>query len=214
MKNKIIITIIALIPLVYFAVAYPSFPDQVVIHWNIHGQADRYGSPFFYLILAKIPIVTLIIYALYIKLKPGSQNRKYLAQLIDGLVVFLAFISILFTSQATSEQLEFLNILVIIFGVLFVYMGNMMNKLKKNLVFGIRIPATIRSEKVWNRTHYIGGYGFAICGVLTIISGIVFTDPQISLGVMITILLILVIVIGVYAEVLYRRETGHSSISK
>lgn len=93
-------------------------------------------------------------------------------------------------------------------------MGNMMNKLKKNLVFGIRIPATLRSEKVWNRTHYIGGYGFAICGVLTIISGIVFTDPQISLEVMITILLILVIVIGVYAEVLYRRETGHSSISK
>lgn len=214
MKNKIIIVIVALIPLVYFEVVFPTLPEQVVIHWNIHGQADRFGSPFIYLTLAQIPLLTLLLYVVYIRFKPVSQNKKYLGQLIDGLVVFLAFISILFTSQATSEQLRFLNLLVIIFGILFVFMGNMMNKLNKNLVFGIRIPATIRSEKVWNRTHYIGGYGFVICGILTIISGIVFTNPEVSLGVMITLLLLLIVYITIYAEVLYRRETGHSSLSK
>ena len=31
--------------LVAYAFAYPSLPEQIPIHWNVHGEVDAYGSP-------------------------------------------------------------------------------------------------------------------------------------------------------------------------
>lgn len=214
MKTKIIIIIIAIFPLIYGIFSLANIPDQVVVHWNIAGQADRYGSKYIYLTLACLPIIILNIQQLYNKFSKIKQNQQQLNKLINSLVVFFAIISVLLINQATSEQLQIMRGLVVLFGALFIYIGNMMNKLNKNLTFGIRIPATIRNEKVWNRTHYIGGYTFVLCGILTILSTIIFTNPSISLGVMSILLIGSVIYITIYAEILYRKETGHSSLTK
>lgn len=214
MKTKIPILLIAILPLAYGVFSLANTPDQVVIHWNIAGQADRYGSKYIYLTIACLPIIILNIHQLYNKFSKVKQNQQQLNKLVNSLVIFFAIISILLINQATSEQLQIMRGLVIAFGVLFVYIGNMMNKLNKNLTFGIRIPATLRSEQVWNRTHYVGGYTFVSCGLLTIISSIVFRDPSNSLIAMIFLLLASITFISIYAEILYRRETGHSSLSK
>ncbi len=214
MKNKILITIIALLPIAYLIITFTAIPDQVVVHWNIHGQADRYGSKIMYVILTLIPILILASYGLYLKFSNSIQNQKYLNQLITILTSFFSILALLFISQSTNEQLEIIKILVILFGGLFIIIGNMMNKLQKNLTFGIRIPATLRSEKVWNRVHYIGGYGFVIVGILTLVSGLLLPNATFSLTLMIILMLGLVIYITIYAEILYRRETGHSSLSK
>ncbi len=214
MKKKIALVIIAVLPIAYLIFAFNNVPDQVVVHWNIHGEADRYGSKLMYIVLAMVPLLIVICYQLYLKFSKTVQNQKNLNQLISTLVAFFAILAILFISQSTNEQLEITKILVILFGALFIVIGNMMNKLNKNLTFGIRIPATLRNQKVWNRVHYVGGYGFVGLGVLTVIAGLIFTNSAISLGIMVSLMLIMVISITIYAEILYRRETGHCSLSK
>lgn len=214
MKNKISFYLIALIPLIYFLISYQTMPDQVVIHWNASGQADRYGSPLIYTFLALFPLLILIVDNLYHRFSTSVKNKKQLNHLINGLVIFFSFVSILLTSQATNEQLAYMRVLVILLGSLFIYSGNMMNKLEQNKTFGIRIPATLRNEKVWNRIHYLGGYLFFILGVITIATAFIFSNPTISMLSMIILLFIVITFLFIYSEILYRKETGHSSFSK
>jgi len=41
--------------------------------------------------------------------------------------------------------------------VLFFFLGSMMPKLKQNYTIGIRLPWTLHSEIVWDKTHQFGG---------------------------------------------------------
>lgn len=214
MKNKLIFLILAIIPIGYGLAMLPSMPSTVVIHWNINGQADGYGSKLIYLLLATIPLIIFVCNYLYTKYVNSNNNPKYLNQMVNGLIVFLGIIAILLINQATSNHLQITKVLVILFGLLFIFIGNLLNKLNINRSFGIRIPATLRSQQVWNRTHYIGGYGFVATGIITVIAGAVCTEASVALGVMIGSLLLLITSLTIYAEVLYYRETGHSSLSK
>lgn len=211
--KKTIILVIAVLPLIYLLTELPTMPAQVVVHWNAQGEADRYGSKLLYVILAALPLLIFGFNIVYSRYNQNDENSKYQNKMISSLVVFFTVIACLFISQASSEQIEFLRILVILFGALFIYLGNMMNKLRINRNFGIKIPATLKNEVVWNRTHYVGGYGFVLLGLVTIISSALFSNPVISLTIMITLLFAYIIYIVIYAEILYRKQTGHSSIS-
>lgn len=212
MKKILPIIIIALIPIIYGTLAFSNMPEQVVTHWDIHGVADSYGSSLMYIFLSVIPIFILLSKQLYFKFAKRIDNAKLLSRFIDILVVFFSLIAVLFISQAANNQLQILSVLVFLFGVLFIIIGSMLGKIHQNKNFGIRLPATLRSENVWDKTHYIGGHIFVGVGTITVISSVF--SPEVSLTIMITTLLLAIIFITVYAERLYRTETGHSSFSK
>ena len=44
LKKELPIVIIVLIPFAYLFFIWHSLPDEVPIHWNMHGKMDRYGS--------------------------------------------------------------------------------------------------------------------------------------------------------------------------
>lgn len=214
MKNKKLMLIIAIIPIVYCLVLLPSLPNQVAIHWNISGVADNYGSKFFYLGFSLLPMLIVIFSILYFKYGKQINNQKQLNVLLLVLTIFFSIVTIFFISQATNTELKMLKVLTSLFSLLFIILGNMMNKLKINRNFGIRLPATLKSEKVWNRIHYLGGYCFVFVGLGTLLTTLLVTSANVGLILMITLLVITISYLTIYSEILYKRETGHYSLSK
>jgi len=51
-------------------------------------------------------------------------------------------------------------------GILFYYCGILIENAKRNWFIGIRTPWTLSNEKVWERTHKIGGKLFKIAGLI------------------------------------------------
>lgn len=203
MKNKLLI-IVAIIPIIYLLIMLPSMPDQVVVHWNAAGEADRYGSKFMYLFISLLPSIMLFFQNVYNK-HSNRQNRKYEAKTISFLVIFFAALAILFIHSSSSDVLEITRLLIFLFGVMFIYLGNTFNKLKINRTFGIRLPATLRNEQVWNRVHYIGGYMFVGIGIITILLGLFIPAASTAMVIVVMLLLASVVFLTIYSEYLDRK---------
>lgn len=56
-----------------------------------------------------------------------------------------------------------------IIGVMFIWLGNYMPKLKQNYTIGIKVPWTLNSEENWNMTHRMAGKVYVVAGVISII---------------------------------------------
>ena len=55
-------------------------------------------------------------------------------------------------------------------GLLFLFLGNLMGKVKPNFFMGIRNPWTLSDPDVWNRTHRLGGGLFFLAGLAAVVS--------------------------------------------
>ena len=54
------------------------------------------------------------------------------------------------------------------FGGLFYYCGILAKNAKRNWFIGIRTPWTLSNEKVWDKTHRVGGQLLKIAGIIAL----------------------------------------------
>ncbi len=90
-------------------------------------------------------------------------------------------------------------------GLLFIVIGSLLRKAKRNWFIGIRTPWTLSSDSVWNETHRLGSVLFMISGVLALIGG--FFGGMIAFWFLFVPLIGSTIFLLVYSYVLYQRET-------
>ena len=149
-------------------------PEQVPVHWNIHGQADQFTTrdrvlP--YLLIgpgAMVLITGLGLILPWLSPKPFDVNRfrptfEYVFTLI---VVLLAYIQVTIL-LATAGQSE-MSIKMMIGGIMlfFAAMGNVLGKVRRNFWMGVRTPWTIASERVWNETHRLAAWLYTAIGLV------------------------------------------------
>jgi uncharacterized membrane protein len=60
-------------------------------------------------------------------------------------------------------------------GLLFYYIGILMEKAERNWFIGIRTPWTLSSDRVWRKTNRLGGKLFRIAGIFSIV-GVFFQE--------------------------------------
>ncbi len=207
MKSKYLYYVIAVLPIIYFLVVSPEMSDQVIVHWNAAGEPDRYGSKYMYLFLSLIPALLIIFNELYIKYSKRTDNIKYQYKIINFLVVFFTALVFIFINTAIKEQFIFTTALLLLLSIMFMFIGNVLNKLERNRSFGIRLPATLRSDIVWRKTHYIGGYLFVAIGIITLLATLLLPDPLFAMYLMIGLLLACIIFLIIYSELIYRKLT-------
>lgn len=65
------------------------------------------------------------------------------------------------------------RLIAVIMGVSLAAAGNVMPRLRPNLVAGVRTPATLRDPQLWRATHRVLGAGFVVAGLLTAVVGLV-----------------------------------------
>ena len=207
-KNVIIaaiaLIIISFIISIYF---YNLFPEKIASHWNTSGEVDSYMSKGIGLFLFPIVSLAILLLFLFIPLiDPLKKNivkfRKYFDWFILLIIFFLFYIYLLTIFWNLGYEFNMNLALIPALGFLFYFIGILIEKSKRNWFVGIRTPWTLSSDKVWDKTHKLGGKLFKISGIIAIIG--IFFEKYIIWFVLIPVL-ISVVWTFVYSYVEYRK---------
>jgi uncharacterized membrane protein len=214
--NTRLTTIIVLVLVLAVTIAglslWNRLPDQMASHWNVNDQVDGYMSKFWGVFL--MPLITLGMFLLFLVIPNIDPLKANIAQfrdvfnlfivLIIGFMVYVYALTLLWNLGYTNFGLG--KAMMPALGVLFIFIGYMLRKAKRNFFIGIRTPWTLSSDRVWDETHRIGAILFTISGVLALLSSF--------FGGMTAFVMVMVPILGsaiflvIYSYILYQRETN------
>jgi len=187
---------------------YPQMPDQMASHWNAQGKVDGYMPKFWGLFL--MPLTSIFLFLLFVlipKIDPLKANIDKFRNYYDGFVVFmitfLFYIYLLTIFWNLDIRFNMTRLLAPALGILFYYCGILINNAKRNWFIGIRTPWTLSSEKVWDKTHKIGGKLFKIAGIIALCG--VFFQNYVLFLVLVPVISVSIYTI-VYSYFEYQRE--------
>ncbi|HEY9167140.1 MAG TPA: SdpI family protein [Candidatus Kryptonia bacterium] len=185
---------------------YPQLPEVIPSHFNVHGDANGWMRKTTFFVVMGATFIS--IYLLFTFLPSIDPLRKKIEPrfrvvlfLRDILLALFGAIFMLTLAAAHSGVLQ-MNLFGLAFGALLVVLGNYMPKLPQNWFIGIRTPWTISSESVWRRTHILGGWLFAISGIIFIVCTLFKVNNLVPLVAIISAALISVL----YSFYLFKRE--------
>jgi uncharacterized membrane protein len=208
-KSNIIISAMILISFVVGIYFYPQMPDKIASHWNAQGQVDGYMSKFWGMFL--IPIVSIGLFLLFIlipRIDPLKENIEKFRKYFDGFIVivflFLLYIYFLTILWNIGMRFDMGQAIAPAMGLLFYFVGVLVENSKRNWFIGIRTPWTLSSEIVWDKTHKIGGKLFKLAGVIAFIGA--FTKEYAIILIIGPIVLVSVYTV-VYSYFEYQKET-------
>ncbi|MBU1350208.1 SdpI family protein [Patescibacteria group bacterium] len=208
-KSEIAILGIILLSLIVSIYFYPQMPEKIASHWNIQGQVDGYMSKFLGLFL--MPIILIGFALLFVaipRIDPLKANIEKFRRYYEGFIIllFLFLLSIHFQVILWNIGIKISpNVMFPIgLGLLFFYIGVLCENAKRNWFIGIRTPWTLSSEKVWEKTHKIGGKLFKIAGVIAFVG--VFFQSYALFFIFVPVILVAVYTI-IYSYFEYQKET-------
>lgn len=208
-KATIFVWTIGLLCLLAAICIYPSLPDMIPIHWDLQGNVNGYGDP---LSIFLFPILSLGIdigMVVTRKIDPKREQYARFHGVYQGfrilLSVFMAAVFAITILQILYPDTSYLSIVVpIATGILLLYIGNEMPKIRPNYFFGIKTPWTLANEDVWRKTHRISGRIWVIGAILCMLTGCL-PDAWI-LPAMLGILLIMVLYPILYSYLLFHKQ--------
>ncbi len=211
-------TVLAVVNLIGAAVGISLLPERVATHFNASGLADRLGSPWEYIAFPAITALLAVgVWAIALRSK---KNREYFFILFVTLGVLFATLGWVFFGLAAradalgeAASVPYAAVVILPFSLGIVVLGSYLPRIKPNSVIGIRTPATLKSERVWEKTHRAGRYAMVAAGLLSAAAAIVFscldTEPRldyVSVIVFVGLLLAVAVFCCVYAHIVSRRE--------
>jgi uncharacterized membrane protein len=184
----------------------------VPIHFNYAGEADWWGSRWFYVIFACIPLAELSAHRLYLRFS-RNQNVRQNAVLEERVValtgLFLAavgwFFLLMVRSGGTRLDTSYACLIFAGVGLLMIYVSNFMAKIRPNHTLGFRVKWTLKDETVWVKAHRVAGYMGVVGGAIMVVFsllGMVFAVWLAFVGFALG-MIIMVAVPWVYARNLY-----------
>ena len=213
MKASAWVTLAILVAFYIIALSfYPFMPEQMASHWNTQGAVDGYTSKFLGLFL--FPFIATGLTGLFLAIPlidPLKANiakfRKYYDWFVALFLLFFQYLYILTILWNKNVSFDMMRALLPAMGVLFFYIGIMIQNAKRNYMVGIRTPWTLANDEVWNRTHLLGGRLFMAAGIIAAIGAI---WPRYGLIFILAPVLLVTLVSVIYSYVIYRKvgKTG------
>jgi uncharacterized membrane protein len=209
-KNTLIISVILiLIATLVGILIWNKLPEQVASHWNENDQVNGYMSRFWGVFL--MPIVTTGMLALFLVIPSIDPLKANVAQFRETFNVFIAMIiafMIYIHGLTLAWNLGYTNFrmgsaMLPALGLLFIFVGQLISKAKRNFFIGIRTPWTLSSDSVWDKTHAISAKLFTISGIAAFLGILV---PNYAIWLLMIPLLGTSLFSVVYSYFLYRAE--------
>lgn len=185
-------------------------PEQMASHWNANDEVDGTMPRFWGVFL--MPIVTLGMFALFIfipNMDPLKANIVEFRETFNLFIVFFVMFMLYVHTLTLIWSLGYNNFkmsttLLPIIGLMFIFIGYMLRKARRNFFIGIRTPWTLSSDTVWSKTHQLGSILFMLSGVFAMIGG--FFGGMLAFWLMFVPLIGSTLFLVVYSYVLYRNE--------
>ena len=164
---------------------YHSLPERIPIHWNLQGHVDGY-LPKNPLSAFALPATALAVWILFLALPAIDPKREKYSMFareyatIESCVIgFFFLIHLVVVLNSTGCRIPVEKTVPGAISLLFVVMGNLMGKIRQNYFVGIKLPWTLADERVWNKTHRLGGKLFVAAGILGLVG--LFFPPAVTM---------------------------------
>lgn len=160
------------------AVVYGSLPDPMATHFDLHGTPNGWmpravGAWF-------VPVFGLGLWAFMrfvARVLPGAAQER-LGDASRALVasitaVFLAVVHVLVLRVALVPGASSLAGIWFAMGGLWIALGLVMPRIRRNRFIGVRTTSTLASDENWARTHRVAGYAMVAGGMVGILAALV-----------------------------------------
>jgi uncharacterized membrane protein len=212
-RNTLIRALLLIAAMIIFSiVVYNRLPAQMASHWGLNDQVNGTVSRFWGAFL--MPIISLVMLGLLLLIPVIDPLKANIARFREPfnlfIVLMIAFLTyvhgltIAWNLGYTGFQMS--AALLPALGLLFIFIGYMLTKAKRNYFIGIRTPWTLSSDTVWDKTHALGSKLFIACGVLAFFGA--FLGGQTAIWFLFVPLIGSAIFLVIYSYFLYRQETG------
>lgn len=210
--NKIIWVII-LIPGIYLFAVWNKLPDSIPVHFNLLGNADRFGNKNELIgLVIGLSLLSLLLYYLLTNIyridpkRNAAVNKEKLQRFGFAVAIFLLAITCLVIYSGANNISRFSPGLVFSgIGLLFAFIGNYLPNLKPNYFAGFRLPWTLENPDNWKKTHALAGklwFG----GGLALAIICLFLQPELAIIIFGAVMAVITIIPCVYSYKLFKRQ--------
>lgn len=211
MKNKRsqgILWVAAILPLIMVAAVWTRLPEQVPLNWGFDGTISYGGRAILWGLAVINPLIVLLM-----TFAPQMDPREENYQKFKGpysalcLAVVLLMDAVMLITLAESLRPGTVNVYVMVqlmVAVLMMVIGNMMPKFRQTWFCGIKNAWTLSSERVWTRTHRLGGRLYFAAGAAMVVGA--FFPPRVGFVLMVTVTVAVTLVATIMSYVWFRQE--------
>ncbi|MBI2401987.1 MAG: SdpI family protein [Gemmatimonadetes bacterium] len=209
MRSRWLGYIVAALAAAASAWAYPRLPPRVAIHWSLSGQPDGYGSKLLAAVLLPLMILAMRgLLSVLPRIDPKGENYPKFAStywlIFNGVIVFFGVIHLAVLAYGLGAPVRMDRVVAAGVGVLLIVIGNYITRVEPNWFIGIRTPWTLSSDRVWRRTHRVGGWILVTGGALVVLS--LFVPAGAALPILIATIALVAVVPVVLSYLWWRRE--------
>jgi len=210
MKKKILKYLLMAAPVLMLLAVYNKLPAEVPMHWNIHGEIDRYGSRNELFLIAGLNIFMGVFMSAIARIDPKQKNYERFRETYDWIIIWtLGFMTVLMgvvlVETMKPGTVNISKVVCMMVGILFIVLGNMMPKVKQNFFTGVKTPWALSSDVVWNKTQRLGGKCLFLGGIL-ILGSAYLTNGSATVFLIILIAVFISIVPMVMSYIWYKQE--------
>ena len=224
MKRKLTWAI-AFIPLLLMTVMYKYLPEQVPRNIDLNENATYYAHKSIYFVLALIPLAFTIIYEVitYFQKRKKLSGKEAENSRINGTTLqnIILILNVFFTfligfmillafreADGFTSNFPISKILCIAMGFMFILIGNLMPKTRRNAWLGFRTKWTQYNDVTWSKAHRFMGFALVICGILIVLAAIVFSG-EITFLIMMGLLCAVMLIGSIKSYLYYLEEIKH-----
>lgn len=208
MRRWIPLLIVA-VAIIASAVVYPKLPLTVPTHWDMLGRPNGWGSRLWGAWV--IPVVMVLLWALMRVLPTidprGANYAKFggaFEAIVISILLYMLGLHLIILRASLGYPVAMQRVLPIGVGILLVLIGNLLPRARPNWFIGIRTPWTLSSDRVWEKTHRVGGRAFVAGGLAIIIAALVM--PQWAHYVLVSVVVVCSLGAVLYSYIAWRRE--------
>ena len=212
MKVKAIFScVMLLVPLAMTLVLLPAIPEIIPAHWHFDGSVTRYGSRYELLIAPFVAIFVGGILMLY--LKQHQSDTVIYGTAIGIAVLFISlqawFLHLAYTGAETlgDSESDVTRLIAIGVSISWVVIGAILPLSKQNMLLGIRVPWTLKSELSWQKTHNLGGKLMIACGLLSTLLCLFLFNAETAIMVSVLAPVLVLVPLLAYARHIYKLDT-------
>jgi len=139
---------------------------RVPMHYGIDGTPDRWARSALVglLFFPALSVALWLVFVVLPLLDPWRDNlRRSAAAYGVGWIAVTALMAAIqgFTIiRALGGEFNMARAVVMLLGVLFITIGNVLGKVRRNFSMGIRTRWTLADEEIWDKTHRFSGWVF------------------------------------------------------
>lgn len=212
-KYYVWMAVLLLVWLVLTCVFLILAPDQVPVHFDINGNVDRMGSKYEYLLFPGVGMFFFVFSFFGKKLKmrtAGNEKTAAISMLSIFVFMFVLFCYFMWKALDPATVLEGMDRLamrgtLLLLMVLFIVLGNITPKVRRNAAFGLRTKWSMYNDTCWQKCQRLCGYTMMLCGVLGLVLCPVLPDAWV-IWVELALIFVMIPVALVGSYLIYKKE--------